>query len=299
MGIIMGVDITIKQKGSSKKEISLAIILGDNLEVGYFDGVRLGDDEESGYAVAYNPNLIARGIVINFSEDKMDVDLRLSFPTSEEEIGELISMVKRITEFCECDIEVDSESVLIDELEGRRQSFENGSMTALVQITKAILADTYEYLLIYGAMWTLFIGEKEVKLFSKSEKLSTVRDYLHEKQNIDAYYAKPMFYKDKNSGKILAMYVLSEDTRSIFPMKGYMTDDYRDYETGEFPFEADEWKLTFVQSNEESHEIIVDYNKFMETLPDSSKTYFDARSVLIESVTVAEYEKIAEKNKGM
>ncbi len=226
----------------------------------------------------------------------MDIDLRISFPTSKEEIGDLISMVKRIAEFCECDIDVDGESVLIEDLEGHRNSFENGSMTALEQITKSIVADTYEYLLIYGAMWTLFIGEKEVKLFSSCDDLSIIRDYLHEKQDIDAYYAKPMFYKDKNSGKILAMYVLSEDTRSIFPMKGYITDDYRDYETGEFPFEVDEWKLTFVQSNKENHEIIADYNQFMESLPDSSKTYFDARSVLIESLTVAEYVKIAEKN---
>ncbi len=88
----MGIDITIKQKGSTKKEILLATVLGEDLSVGYFDGVRLEDDEEQGYAVAYNPNLIGRGIVIYFSEDKMDIDLRISFPTSKEEIGDLISI---------------------------------------------------------------------------------------------------------------------------------------------------------------------------------------------------------------
>ncbi len=295
----MGIDITIKQKGASIKEIGPSVILGNNLVIGYFDGVRLGENPEEGYPVAYNPNLIGRGIGIGFGEGYQNVYLRLSFPTSSEEIDELMSIVKRVTEFCECDIEVDDESVTIEEFESRKESFENGSMTALEQMTKAILDDTYEYLLIHGTMWALFIGKKEGELFLNNSDLSVVRDYLHEKQVIDAYYAKPMFYKDKNSGKILGMYVLSEDTRSILPMEGYITEDYRDSETGEFQFEVDEWKLTFMKSTGDSHEIIADYNKFMSALPESSKNYFDARSVVIESISADEYVKIAEKNQGM
>ena len=295
----MGIDITIKQKGASIKEIGPSVILGNNLVIGYFDGVRLGENPEEGYPVAYNPNLIGRGISLGFSEGYQDVYLRLSFPTSSEEIDELMSIVKRVTEFCESDIEVDNESVTVEEFEGRRESFIGGSKAALKHISKAILDGEYENLTLYSTMWILFIGKKEVELFSSSDDLSTIRDYLHEKQVIDAYYAKPMFYKDKNSGKILGMYVLSEDTRSILPIEGYMTEDYRDRETGEFSFEVDEWKLTFMKSTGESHEIIADYNKFMAALPESSKNYFDTKSVIIESVSTDEYVKIAEKNQGI
>ena len=48
--------------------------------------------------------------------------------------------------------------------------------------------------------------------------LDDFEETIHELQAEDFYYAKPSLMKNKNDGKVLAVYTLTDECASIFPI---------------------------------------------------------------------------------
>ena len=294
----MSVEITIKQKGLLKKKLCRDVILGDKLSFGYFDGVRLGEYEEAmdpNDIIVYNPNCIGRGFTVDCDEEETkEVYMRLLYPTSSEEINDFVDCALRITKAWRgnVDIDMDGEETTIEDINNSRDMFRTTSLNALEDWSQDILKEEEEIDMInlFCAMWSLSVGKKEAAIFANEQSLDSFRDYMHEKQNIDAFYPKPMFYKDdKNS--IIGRYVLSEEVTSIFPLKPVVPYGFDNPETEE-QLEIDQWFVAFYSFTEKDLIAEIDYEKAISLIPENKKEYYDASSILIDALSLNEIKDI-------
>ncbi len=285
----MSVDITIRQKGLLKKTLPLTVILGEKLQYGAFDGVALevGKLAENEF-VAFHPEHIARGISVVWNEkEKNEVSLRLLNFTSDAEINDLYQMVGRIASHWNCTIEVDGNAVTAEEFQaGQQDMIDFNRRVAKEFLTRSITAKENEdaNYTIFCAMWPLVIGPEEAQRFLNDFESFAV--WLHDKQKLDAYYANPHFYKTETG--IIGMYALTEDTRSIFPVKPYVPLGINNPETGKM-LECNNYVVMLYSLTENAviGQIPV-YEKFLDALPSQKVSRYDGNNILIEGLTHAE-----------
>lgn len=282
----MSVDVRIRQKGLLKKALPLSVILGEELNYGEFDGLRtdfgkLGESE----FMAYHPKHMGRGFSVIWKEgEKNGVDLRLLNPTSREEIKDFFECVERISNYWNCDLEVDGEPVKAKELFTRLDDMTDFNQRVLHDMCKKII-DEGSQLTLHSVAFPIILGREEAETFLKYESTDAFRDYMHQKQSIDAYYPKPNFYRTDEG--ILGMYCLSEDVRSIFPKKPFVPLGICDPQTGK-PLEVDIWKVFLYSGSLDSQIGELSYDELIARLPESKVSSFDAEDILIENLNLDE-----------
>ena len=288
----MSIDITITQKGLLKKALPLSVLLGKDLQYGALEGERL-EPGKLGEAdlIAYLPEAIGRGIQIFWREgEKMKVELRSLTPTTREELRAFYDCVGRIAAHWKCDLEVDGEKTTLRDFQAGFENQVSFTLRALRSMSQEILEGKHESLTLYSAMFPLTLGREEAERFAGAESLSGFRDFLHEKQNMDVYYAAPMFYRDGEG--VLGLFVLREGVRSVFPKVPQVPLGMRDPETGK-ALQVDRWEIALgdVDMKQVGQ---VSYDTFLARLPADRVPRFDGGSVLLEGLTLSQLQKIAE-----
>lgn len=282
----MSIDITIKQKGFTKKTLPLEVILGHELAYGFFDGLRLepgelGDSE----FLAYHPEHIARGISIIWTpSETKQVALRSLSPSTSAELRDLYAMVRRITEYWNCALTVDGNKV-------KPEVFQNGladmaafNAKVLNHMTQKILSGEQENITLYSAMWPITMGKQEAEIFARDP--DSFASWLHEKQSIDVYYAKPSFEMTED-GTVLGHYALTEDVRSIFPLKPYVPFGYVNPNTNK-ALECDQYDVSIYSITREAVIGTIEYGQLIESIDPAKKSRFDDDHLLIEPLTLDE-----------
>lgn len=288
----MSIDITITQKGLLKKALPLPVILGKDLQYGALEGERL-EPGKLGEAdlIAYLPEAIGRGIQIFWREgEKMKVELRSLTPTTREELRAFYDCVGRIAAHWKCDLEVDGEKTTLRDFQAGFENQVSFTLRALRSMSQEILEGKHESLTLHSAMFPLTLGREEAERFAGAESLSGFRDFLHEKQNMDVYYAAPMFYRDGEG--VLGLFALREGVRSVFPKVPRVPLGMRDPETGK-ALQVDRWEITLGDADMKQVGQ-VSYDIFLARLPAAKVSRFDGGSVLVEGLTLSELQKIAE-----
>lgn len=291
----MSVEITIKQRGLFKKPLPLEIILGDNLKYGAYDGLRLAHDEMgNGEFVAYNPQHIARGFSVQWQEgEKQQIYMRLPVPTCAEEVDDYFDTVERISSFWKkADIEIDGNPTTMDEINRSRQSMKEFNLSTLNMYGSGKYGEGVHY--IFCAFWPIALGEREKKRFANAENLDDFRDYLHERQSIDAYYAKPSFYQKGN--EVFGMYAFTEETRSIFPNKAYVPFGVNEPGSNS-PLKADNFYVTLYSISKDTSLGAVRYDDFINSLDEDDFEYYDGANKIIEPLGYEKMMDIVEKYK--
>ncbi|MCM1089293.1 MAG: DUF4299 domain-containing protein [Butyrivibrio sp.] len=281
----MSIEVTIRQKGILKKPLPLDVILGESLKYGDYDGVRLEFDKlgETEFVV-YNSAHIGRGFSVVWKKgEKHKVDLRLLTPSSDEEIEDFYECVNRIAAFW-------SNSAI--EVDGTPQSLEEclAGKEHMLRWNRDIIASLGEErslaqapLVLPCAFWFISLSAEDLKRVSQGSEV--FRDYIHEKQNIDVYYAMPHFYRDEQG--IFGSYAYTENTESIFPTKA------------ELPFWADKsihvyrWEIALFSITEDAVIGSIDYEQFLKIIPEDKKQPYDAEHLLIASLDLALLKQMA------
>ena len=98
-------------------------------------------------------------------------------------------------------------------------------------------------------------------------------------QAIDAYYAKPTLMQNKADGKILAIYTLTEECVSIFPVKA---DDFLNLDS----IKIDEGLVRFyIFSENQARDGMFSYDRFISYMSEHGARKFDDTHLLIPSIT--------------
>ncbi len=286
----MSIDISIKQKGLFKKTMPLAVILGKELRYGcYEDALRLetGKLGEKEF-IAYHPAHIARGFSVVWNpQEKEQITLRALTPSTPEELKDFYDAVKRMTDYWKCTLEVDGNPMKPDDFQKGFADMLAFDRRVLKDIAQRTISGENGDQTLFSAFWPLVMGKPEAERSLQDPSAYTV--CLHEKQSVDAYYAKPSFFRTESG--ILGKYALTEGTRSIFPIKPYVPFGICDPETNQ-ALQCEQYTIFLYSITRQQPVGIADYHRIMESIDPSKLSRYDANHLLIEGLSLEEMEKI-------
>lgn len=286
----MSIDVIIKQKGIFKKDLPIKVILGNNLSYGTFDGLRLKrgviDGDEF---IVYNSACISRGVsVIYKKSDPNKIILRLLNPTSNEELRDFYQCIGRISDYWKCELEVDGEKKTPSDFQRGFEEICEFNARILHEWSENICSGKSGNFTLFSAFWPLAIGKTEAELFME-KGVDTFRDWMHKKQSIDAYYAKPQFFASDDS--VSGKYVITEDTLSIFPLKGHVPFGVVDTRTNK-QLVCEDYKMCFCSITKNAIIGEMPYEQFFKCIDDKKIDRYDAEHVIIYPISLAEMEQI-------
>lgn len=292
----MAIDITLRQVGLERKTMPLKVILGADLLYGAYDeGWRLhcGEKEDEGF-LAYMPMQIARGITVDWNEEETEkIRLRVLTPTAPLELRAFYELIHRISTHWNCELEVDGNLTDIDDfIEGFPAALALNE-AGLNKMAKDVLDGVDSDITFFSAMWPLVMGRYEAEAFLTEPTYFS--KWLHEKQNIDAYYSKPAFYRSDDG--VLGRYAISEQMRCIIPVRPYVPYGFDDPETGEL-IECEDFGVLLycVEDDESLGELTYDeFIKAIKKLGGTKVKRYDGNHMIIEGLTKEELKSLTEK----
>lgn len=286
---------TLKIKGKSlfgNKNIDFSTLVKScGLEYGHDnDFYMLEEGMENGIAILYNPKRMGRGIFLDGREmANGKVEISYNIPTTKSEIEDFINVVKelerqlkKVEMYC-----VEEErSYTVPQLEENKDRMIEFSRLKLNEFCGN---PEYETKIFTLAMWPLVLTKEQEEKFAKCTDLDEFEQILHDKQNIDVYYAKPRLYQNKD-GRIGAFYTLTEECESIFPTKanGFFSMEQIKIDDGFIQY--------YIFSENRVLEGLFDYDKFVANLIGQGAEYYDASHLLVPSMTKEQIEELAKKS---
>ena len=316
----MAIEITITQKGATKKAMPLEVIIGDELRYGFSDGIRLEEDMVGdNHFVAYNPNHIGRGIVVDWKEgETYKVHLRLPIPSHDAEIDDFFDLATRIATYWKnCKIVKDRRKVMtVDDFVFQRSEIKEESLQTLSFIcnqTKFDEAgnmssgDAFDpsvpvqegEICLQCARWPIVFGGKEKALLADSTDSTKFKEFLHEKLAIDAYYGKAFFSQHMFTKELSAKYVIEEDNLSIFPLKPAVPWWMIDRRTGE-TLEVVKWEIGLFSTTKDDMLGIIPYDDFITQFKNLKSTeYYDHQHVINPGMSLAQMQDFLTAGSGV
>ncbi|MDO4283208.1 MAG: DUF4299 family protein [Clostridia bacterium] len=258
----MSVNVKIEAQGLFKKRLSVQdIVTLKHLAYGISDeNYRLIPDKIAEHTLVYDTKILARGIEVSFDHDS--VLLRLCLPTSLSEINLFYQLIKDICK------ELKTKSFMRDEEKCNIQDIEKlivcdkeTSILALEELKSNIGKNEYSRLEIFGVMNPISIGKNEIDFIDSS--MEKFEEFLHEKQNLDVYYATPRVYKKEE--KMFGIYVIGANIPSVVPNKPYIVLNQIEG--------IKEWYVMLKDNH------IVKYDDFINAITKSQ--YYDANHMII------------------
>lgn len=295
----MSIDIRITQKGLRKKTLPLEVITGGTLVYGSGDGTKFEEGNLEGEEILlYHPQHVSRGFSITWTpKEKTFVDLRAVNPDSAEGLQDFFDTIARISEYWKCEIEMDGEIIKAEELKSRIPEIQEFNRGVLGDICTDILTGEKSALTLFSVMFPLTLGKKEAELFGEDPenvKMDAFADWLHERQTMDAYFARPQFYRTPNG--ILGGYAVTEGCRTIFPVKAQVPFGMEDPETGK-ALKCDQFEVFFYSTTMEKMIGKCNFDEFARKVSSQAER-FDGDKFLFEGIPLETLQEwVEESNK--
>lgn len=281
----MAFTLKITPKGMFKKKLDFEKLVNScGMAYGHMnDFYVLDDGMENSAAVIYNPKRIGRGIAFDGSNPN-ELGLRYNIPTTKAEICDFISLVKEIARqlgkvrmYC-----VEEERDYTPETLAQQKD-------AMVQFSSEKLNEfcsnkDYPTCILTLAKYPLWLTDEMAERFAVCTDLTEFEQLLHEKQDIDIYYAKPMLMR-KKTGEIGAFYVFTETCESVFPIK---YDDF--VNMGQLKISEGFVRYALI-SKDKILDKLFDYDRFIKYHLEHGAEYFDKKHIIIPSLN---YEQMFE-----
>ncbi|MDE7224215.1 MAG: DUF4299 domain-containing protein [Acetatifactor sp.] len=246
--------------------------------------------ESRGTAIFYNPRRIGRGIFFDGSKGGEGFyTVSYNIPTTRAEIADFTRLVQEIERrLGKVEMYCPEEKCLFTsgELEQRIDKFAGFSLKSLKDFCGNKEYKNYIFTL---AMWPYTLPEDKVAAWEVCRDLSDFEETLHTLQSMDVYYAKPRLLQNNNTGAIGAFYALTEECKSVFPVRG---DGFLNMSE----IKVSECFVQFVlYSEQRALDGLFVYDRFIEELQKYGVRPFDADHVLIPPMSKAQLEELAAK----
>ncbi len=292
----MAFSIKIKGKNTFFKKAKKVDIAEVIKSLGFMAGsyndayvLQIGEMKEN-TCILYNPKCIGRGIHLDLRKFAQDNEIAISYniPTTKTEINDFFNLAREIIDrFSNAELYNDDESYTIDSFFSQKESMVAFSLRELNQ--KASLNYNENDWIITTAMFPYTFSDEERQCFSKAINLDEFENRLHKLQLEDIYYAKPNLLHEKNRDINIAVYTLTENCRSAFPLDGSNS-----LITIKLNTQIDKaWVRFYIHSEERLIDGYYDYHSFIEFAKEKSKEYFDKAHIVIPEMNKEEMMKMA------
>lgn len=213
------------------------------------------------YTILFDFDKIGRGFEVWYENNS--ICLRLPLPTTSHDIDVFYALIEKICKkmgvyFFECE----GETLALTDVFSHKDENKETSLGAIRHIANTIKNKEHDYMILFGALNPVFIGENEIAEIDFS--LEGFDNFMHRLQNTDTFYCNPRFFK-MGDGLLRGIYFIRDGVVTTLPLKA------------EYPYSKIEDIHSYLVQLPDENYIV--YDTFLKAVPFAD--YYDAGHITI------------------
>ena len=234
----------------------------------------------------------ARGFELAYDSRNKVYAVRVFTPSSREDWLLALEYIKALAKKFGSEIVNErGEVYTVDNID--KFDYENDIIYGIATILSGLEDKEVEVYNIYGINRVVsFNQEMSNKIENSVSPIDTFSNIIKEIQYLDAYSAKQQFYQNREDGKIMGAYTITESVRTIIPYKPSVEFHNSDIvKNDDIAF----WNMAFVvingdENDRNSYQAVgrIAYDEFIKKLPKEKYKFIDASYIMVEPLTKEE-----------
>ena len=241
----------------------------------------IGDGKES-----------ARGFELYYNNKNKDYSVRIFTPSSREDWLLALEYIKALAK--KFDSKIISETgkeYTVDNID--KFDYEYDVLYGIKTISSGLQDEEVNVYNVYGINRVVSFNQEMIdKIENSDSPIDTFSDMVKEIQYLDAFSANQQFFRNKEDGKIMGAYTLTQNLRTILPYKPSVEfENIEIIENKDVSF----WNIGLVtidgdENNESSYQVAgnLNYDDFIKKLPVNKYRFIDASYIMVEPLSKKE-----------
>ena len=234
----------------------------------------------------------ARGFELAYDNKNKVYAVRVFTPSSREDWLLALEYMKALAKKFETEIVNErGETFTVDNIE--KFDYEPDILYGIKVITENIKSGESSNYIIFGTTRPVSFDEKMIDEINNSDSpINTFSRIVRDIQNLDAYSANQQFYQNREDGKIIGAYTITERVRTIIPYKPSVEFHNSDIVKND---DVAYWNMAFVvingdENDRNSYQPVgrIAYDEFIKKLPKEKYRFIDASYIMVEPLTKEE-----------
>ncbi len=238
----------------------------------------IGDGKES-----------ARGFELYYDNKNKNYSIRVFTPSSREDWLLALEYIKALAKkFDSKIISETGEEYTVDNID--KFDYEGDILYGIEGISSRIKGEDSTLYSIFGINRIVSFNQEMIDRIENSDSpIDTFSNMVKEIQYLDAFSANQRFFRNKEDGKIIGTYTLTQNLRTILPYKPSVEFENSDMVKNE---DIAFWNIGLVtidgdENDPNSYQVVgqLDYNDFIKKLPKDKYHFIDASYILVEPLS--------------
>ena len=234
----------------------------------------------------------ARGFELAYDNKNKVYAVRVFTPSSREDWLLALEYIKALAKKMRTEIVNErGETFTVDNIE--KFDYEPDILYGIKVITENIKSGESSNYIIFGTTRPVSFDEKMIDEINNSDSpIDTFSRIVRDIQNLDAYSANQQFYQNREDGKIMGAYTITESVRTIIPYKPSVEFHNSDIVKND---DIAYWNMTFVvingdENDRNSYQPVgrIAYDEFIKKIPKEKYRFIDASYIMVEPLTKEE-----------
>ena len=235
----------------------------------------IGDGKES-----------ARGFELYYDNKNKNYSIRVFTPSSREDWLLALEYIKALAKkFDSKIISETGEEYTVDNID--KFDYEGDILYGIEGISSRVKGEDSTLYSIFGINRIVSFNQEMIdKIENSNSPIDTFSNMIKEIQYLDAFSANQQFFRNKEDGKIIGAYTLTQNLRTILPYKPSVEFENSDMVKNE---DIAFWNIGLVtidgdENDRNSYNVAahLDYDDFIKNLPESKYRFIDASYIMVE-----------------
>ena len=235
----------------------------------------IGDGKES-----------ARGFELYYDNKNKNYSIRVFTPSSREDWLLALEYIKALAKkFDSKIISETGEEYTFDNID--KFDYEGDILYGIEGISSRVKGEDSTLYSIFGVNRIVSFNQEMIDRIENSDSpIDTFSNMVKEIQYLDAFSANQRFFRNKEDGKIIGAYTLTQNLRTILPYKPSVEFENSDMVKNE---DIAFWNIGLVtidgdENDRNSYNVAahLDYDDFIKNLPESKYRFIDASYIMVE-----------------
>ncbi|WP_304179292.1 DUF4299 family protein [Leptotrichia trevisanii] len=235
----------------------------------------IGDGKES-----------ARGFELYYDNKNKNYSIRVFTPSSREDWLLALEYIKALAKkFDSKIISETGEEYTVDNID--KFDYEGDILYGIEGISSRVKGEDSTLYSIFGVNRIVSFNQEMIdKIENSNSPIDTFSNMVKEIQYLDAFSANQRFFRNKEDGKIIGAYTLTQNLRTILPYKPSVEFENSDMVKNE---DIAFWNIGLVtidgdENDRNSYNVAahLDYDDFIKNLPENKYRFIDASYIMVE-----------------